>query len=695
MAANRGVEKSVGARSTKPPKPDQGVGGIGIDVPDPLNGKDEPTVSTHSPEVKTSPYLSQENQERIAGFQQAIKKSEGHQGEIRHPEAYQKKVLQAYQDALQGLHHGNRNDSLLPIVKTGRKAYVSEAQIFSDIKAHGGEPLLTDKEILRAISKANGSGTSAAPASQPTKASKPQVEKSADDWKGIERTHDYTDAAGNLIFQVVKFKTAPGEQKKFAQRHKKDGRWISGMHGVERTLYRLPYVIENDHIVLVEGEKDVETLAGRDIAATTNPMGAGKWDESYTKALEGKHVLIIPDNDDAGEGHLKKVAALLHGRAASVMVADLKPYNVKDVSELLSKSATPDAFQDQLDIILTSAEPYTPGPREDAAPEPVKPSDVCANAGPADGVLICCVDATMFSAKSFPPKLAYLDPVVKQGQVILIVGPRGCGKTWLAMALVKTITKDESIGKWRTLNPAPCLYLDSEMASIDLQERLKAFDLDKPGSAPFYVYSDADACDSGAPRTRLLDQVWRESMQTTLLNLGVKVWVADNLSSLCPGIDENSKKEWDVVNQWVLDLKKLGITTILIHHTGKSGTQRGTSGREDNLDTVMHISLPANHKAEDGAVFEVAFTKNRMRKEEVKLIPSQTFSLSFDEQGKVKWDVETIKKKKREDIEALIGQGYSDEEIAAELATAKKYVARVRKEREEYLAAILAKGGKP
>jgi len=48
-----------------------------------------------------------------------------------------------------------------------------------------------------------------------------------------------------------------------------------------------------------------------------------------------------------------------------------------------------------------------------------------------------------------------------------------------------------------------------------------------------------------------------------------------------------------------------------IHHSGKGGEQRGTSRREDVLDTVIALKRPADYSPEQGACFEVHYEKSR------------------------------------------------------------------------------------
>jgi hypothetical protein len=50
---------------------------------------------------------------------------------------------------------------------------------------------------------------------------------------------------------------------------------------------------------------------------------------------------------------------------------------------------------------------------------------------------------------------------------------------------------------------------------------------------------------------------------------------------------------------------------VFIHHEGKSGTQRGSSRKEDILDTVIRLKRPADYTPDKGAQFTVKFEKSR------------------------------------------------------------------------------------
>jgi hypothetical protein len=145
----------------------------------------------------------------------------------------------------------------------------------------------------------------------------------AGDKKTVVATYDYTDEHGTRLFQAIRY-----DNKTFAQRRPNghDG-WIWNLKGVPRVPYRLPQLIDAVNagrlIVIVEGEKDVDTLEHHGVAATTNPMGAGKWRKDFARYFKGATVAIIRDNDDVGREHALDVAEKLRGAATTIGIVDL------------------------------------------------------------------------------------------------------------------------------------------------------------------------------------------------------------------------------------------------------------------------------------------------------------------------------------------------------------------------------------
>jgi hypothetical protein len=173
----------------------------------------------------------------------------------------------------------------------------------------------------------------------------------------IIATYDYKDAAGTLLYQVVRF-----DPKAFRQRRPDgNGGWVWKLGDTPRVLYGLPELLAagpDEWIIVSEGEKDVDRLSSRGLIATCNPGGAGKWAKlSDDSALEGRRVAIIGDKDTRGRIHVADVARRLHGRVAELRVLEL-PGPGKDVTDWFAAGGT----VDELRKLIESTASYSPPP---------------------------------------------------------------------------------------------------------------------------------------------------------------------------------------------------------------------------------------------------------------------------------------------------------------------------------------------
>jgi putative DNA primase/helicase len=153
------------------------------------------------------------------------------------------------------------------------------------------------------------------------------------DWGELINTYDYVDEQGCLLYQVCRF-----VPKTFRPRRPDgQGKWRWGYGDVRRVLYRLPEVLEAPIVFVVEGERDVETLRKHGFAATTNAGGANaRWEPEYTKALAGREVILIPDNDAPGRKRVLNIARALLGQVSRLIVLELDG-GPKDITEWFSQ----------------------------------------------------------------------------------------------------------------------------------------------------------------------------------------------------------------------------------------------------------------------------------------------------------------------------------------------------------------------
>jgi hypothetical protein len=151
------------------------------------------------------------------------------------------------------------------------------------------------------------------------------------------RAYVYTNEKGSPLFRVVRW-----EPKAFTQERWEDGRYIPGTQGIRKPLYGLMKIMSwpsDSEIILVEGEKDVETLWGQGLCATTSPGGCGKWLPEHADTIARfRRLMLIPDNDDGGRKHMQEVAAgyMMAAAPGSAVTILSLPDGIKDVSKLIS-----------------------------------------------------------------------------------------------------------------------------------------------------------------------------------------------------------------------------------------------------------------------------------------------------------------------------------------------------------------------
>lgn len=418
------------------------------------------------------------------------------------------------------------------------------------------------------------------------------------------------------------------------------------MANKEDELFELP----SNHLFVTPSREETAHLIKLGFHSIPNPFGYNGWDLSFGKKLEGRTVTILQGVSNDG------YAANLYNNLLETSIDILTPYQRIILPGSISEFNKNEFLAHVKRSIQAEKGKQTTFRFEDAI-----------------------ISAEDFISQNIPPKKTILKPWLTEQSFILIAGWRGTGKTWLGVSMVDAKTRGESFGPWTTETPVPACYVDGELPAADVQERFRVVaSLSKAErKVRLYVYSDCYANSLGPPRANLSNQEWRETFKAFLIKEGFKILALDSLSSLAPGIDENLKRDWDPINQWLLDLRFAGISSILFHHTGKGKDQRGTSAHEDNADTSIILSHPSDYVQEQGVRFILKFKKKRGRNVDLHMIRDYEFSLSGVE-GHTKWIWKSAKGRTRIEILKLINAGMTQSEIAKTLGVDKGYVSRIK-----------------
>jgi AAA domain len=383
----------------------------------------------------------------------------------------------------------------------------------------------------------------------------------------IVATYDYRAADGALAFQVVRF-----EPKDFRQRRPNGNGWTWSLDGVERILYCLPELIAaplSTPIYVVEGERDVETLRSHLLVATCNPGGAakpttgkpyqGKWLPAYSQYLRGRPVVILPDNDEAGEAHALDVARKLEGKASSIRILRLPNLPPKgDVSDWLAAGHT----AEDLERLAADAAEWRPQSDHNAIG--------IWDAGEDD--------------YNIPPRGWLLGSTFCRRFLSAVVADGGVGKTALRTAQLISLAIGRSLTGEHVFCRCRVLILSFEDGRDELRRRVYAvlrYYKINPRDLRGWLYLAAPKglrlaeMHEGSPQPGALEQEMRDAITAFKLDV----------VSLDPFIkthtlEENSNNAIDFVSSLLANIAiELDCAVDLPHHTNKGTALPGDANR--------------------------------------------------------------------------------------------------------------------
>lgn len=368
--------------------------------------------------------------------------------------------------------------------------------------------------------------------------------------------YDYCDEDGATLFRVER--RGKDAVPPFLQ-HGPDGR--GGFHtargcmqGVRRVAYRLPELAAaepNEIVFVCEGEKDADRLTNAGLVATTNPGGAGKFTAELAAPLQGRRVIALQDNDEAGAKHVAAVLAALNGVAAesaSLLLPGLPPKG--DVSDWLANGGS--AF----DLKALA---------EKALHKPTETFPIA--------------DLSAWAQIEPEPKRFAMTGVIPEGEVTLFTGPGGTNKSTFGLQLCAcSAAARPMLGV--DVQPGPALYVTAEDEDRENHWRLRkiasTIGTTLNGLAgKLSVVSlrgrlnnelatfDAEGRLRPAPAFALLGE--------TIKAAAAKLIVLDNVGHLYIGNENDRGQVTAFVNLLYRLCRELGVTIVLIAHPNKAG----------------------------------------------------------------------------------------------------------------------------
>ena len=290
----------------------------------------------------------------------------------------------------------------------------------------------------------------------------------------------------------------------------------------------------------------------------------------------------------------------------------------------------------------------------DVAPEPMELADLLA--------------------LEMPPRSWIVEGLIQDRDIVMLHGWRGLGKTRVTHGLAIAVASGGSFLKWSCPVARPVLLVDGELPREDLQRMFaQAAAAGCQSSASLRVLS-ADLC--GGPIRSLATPEGRRRIEDHLRP--GDLLIIDSITTLCPGAGaENDAESWEPIQAWLLHLRGIGVTTLLVHHDGKGGSQRGTSKREDILSLAIQLKRPKDYHPSEGCRVELHFTKARaLRGSDVDTIEAR---LVTSPEGQPAWTCRPAGDEKKQLIHRLSNEGHTQRDIAQQVGTSAATVNRTLK----------------
>jgi hypothetical protein len=377
----------------------------------------------------------------------------------------------------------------------------------------------------------------------------------------VVATFIYRDKDGTPVYWKDRIEPGHnGRKKGFFFYCIKDGKKVTGRGG-EPLPYNLPALADGP-VYFVEGEAKADLLAGWGLAATSldtgstvpAPAALQKWQEHFHKHFQGKtSVCILPDNDDPGHKYADFLAGELKPIVGSVKVVTLPGLPPKgDIIDWAKAGGTKEKFME----LVSQAREWTP-------------------------------DVRLSFLKSWDEiyhsviEVEYLvDRLLPKNAITVLFGRGGIGKTWLTLDMARCIGEGVPFLGLDT-KQTPVVYVDFENPLAVLTARTQ-----KLGEAEGVFFWLANDETQKAPK---LDSPEWEIYKT--LPKGAVV-IFDTLRA-SQSKDEDKSQDMANILGRLKELRDIGFTVILLHHTAKNNDRvaKGSTAIVDMADHILGLTL--------------------------------------------------------------------------------------------------------
>ena len=223
-----------------------------------------------------------------------------------------------------------------------------------------------------------------------------------------------------------------------------------------------------------------------------------------------------------------------------------------------------------------------------------------------------------------------LEPWLRERHLALLYAPSGLGKSLLALSVAIAVAGAGRVPGLGVAGEARrVLYVGGEMDVPDIQERAEWLLGRVPGVDREAVRSNLRFLarlgqGRGVEFPDLMCSEGQAAILAKVEEVGADLVLLDNLSTLATVEDENDASSFNVLVDFLVEMKARGVSTLVVHHSRKAGIGEGSYRGSQKLSVIFNTILRMERTKDeagallrgDGASFVLHWEKYRERRDE-------------------------------------------------------------------------------
>jgi archaellum biogenesis ATPase FlaH len=201
--------------------------------------------------------------------------------------------------------------------------------------------------------------------------------------------------------------------------------------------------------------------------------------------------------------------------------------------------------------------------------------------------------------QNIPPKEWIVDQVFGKGDLGMIFGESGCGKTFVVVDLIVSLCHQQAWAESMTVNRSVNVAYFAGEGFSGLAERFKAATHAKglDDIPNFTLFNKMPQLFLGSDVGEYQESMIRFIQECKNRDYKPDILIIDTLHTAIIDAEENSAKDVGrILSSCKRAISELGCSVILVHHTTKGGgSERGSGALRGGMDFMLEVRMPENN----------------------------------------------------------------------------------------------------